>query len=68
MPDPDIPITSTMGVVISYDAGSAVAGVAYGGQVFEAADPLAIAPNVGDRVIIDFLPSQQQFMLVGTFV
>lgn len=59
------PPTTTIGVITSVDAINGVYGLAYGGRIFEAADPSAVAPVVGDHVLADYLPSSSQWILVA---
>ena len=40
-------------------------GVAYGGQIYEAVDPLELEPAVADTVLIDYLPSAGQWVIVA---
>lgn len=48
-------------------ATASVFGVAWGGAIFEAADPFGIEPEVGDAVLVDWLPASQGWIIVGTF-
>lgn len=55
--------TTAFGVITSV-AGT-VFGVHIGDQIYEAQDPLAIAPVVNDTVLCDWLASAGQWVVVG---
>jgi hypothetical protein len=60
--DGDTP-TTLLAMVIS------IAGTVYGvtsrGAVFEATDVYALGPAAGDRVVLDWLPSAGQWLIVA---
>ena len=66
MSSTDLTPTTTFGVVVSV-AGT-VCGIAYQGEIFEAADTMDVGPAVGDTVLADYLPATMQWIIVAIVV
>mgnify|MGYP001578010629 CR=1 FL=1 len=55
--------TTAFGVITT--ASGTVFGVLVGDQIYEGQDPLSIGPVVGDAVLVDWLPSSGQWVIVA---
>lgn len=64
----DGPPSTLLAQVTWADAGNAIYGIAYSGQIFEAVDPNGTQPAVGDMVLADYLPSSGQWVIIATGV
>lgn len=64
-----MPIYGNEGITPTTAIGTVVLiapyAVAVAGQVYEAVDPQTWAPVVGDSVLIDYLPSSGQWIIVA---
>lgn len=56
--------TTAFGVITTASGG--VFGVLVGDQIYEAQDPLGIAPALNAAVLVDWLPSAGQWVVVAT--
>jgi len=55
--------TTAFGVITSV-AGT-IYGVLVGDQIYEGQDPQALAPVLGNTVLVDWLPSANQWLIVA---
>lgn len=57
-------LTTAFGVITS--VSGTIYGVLVGDQIYEAQDPLGIVPVLTTAVLVDWLPSAGQFVIVAT--